>query len=161
MNSRRLTRACPAPPPATQPHLVTRNSRRSCSASCPRRSIVSAQTRALIGAGTASYCNMRCWPNDVRYVTGKAQVSTTFLLYPGEFNRSAQHLLILLDGGITYGNHGHSWKQKPNYWGRWKNGQSVLAISRGLERRNKTGVQRSWLSMEVWRRRHVAELLRR
>ena len=25
---------------------------------------------------------------------------------------------------------------------RWKNGQSVLAISRALERRNKTGVQR-------------------
>src|SRR6516165_9426738 len=33
-------------------------------------------------------------------------------------------------------------KQKDELWGRWKNGQSVLAISRALERRNKTGVQR-------------------
>jgi len=35
-----------------------------------------------------------------------------------------------------------TWKQKAELWERWKNGQSVLAISRGLERRNKTGVQR-------------------
>ena len=33
-------------------------------------------------------------------------------------------------------------KQKDELWERWKNGQSVLAISRALERRNKTGVQR-------------------
>ena len=33
-------------------------------------------------------------------------------------------------------------KQKAELWERWKNGQSVLAISRALERRNKTGVQR-------------------
>src|SRR6202045_3552259 len=33
-------------------------------------------------------------------------------------------------------------KQKAELWVRWKNGQSVLAISRALERRNKTGVQR-------------------
>src|SRR5207342_31275 len=33
-------------------------------------------------------------------------------------------------------------KQKTELWERWKNGQSVSAISRGLERRNKTGVQR-------------------
>jgi transposase, IS30 family len=33
-------------------------------------------------------------------------------------------------------------KQKDELWERWKNGQSVLAISRTLERRNKTGVQR-------------------
>ena len=31
-------------------------------------------------------------------------------------------------------------KQKGELWERWKNGQSVLAISRALERRNKTGV---------------------
>ena len=35
-----------------------------------------------------------------------------------------------------------TWKQEAELWERWKNGQSVLAISRGLERRNKTGVQR-------------------
>ena len=35
-----------------------------------------------------------------------------------------------------------TWKQKAELWERRKNGQSVLAISRGLERRNKTGVQR-------------------
>src|SRR5277367_2324513 len=33
-------------------------------------------------------------------------------------------------------------KQKAELWERWKNGQSVLAISRALDRRNKTGVQR-------------------
>src|SRR6267378_4021479 len=33
-------------------------------------------------------------------------------------------------------------KQKDELWERWKNGQSVLAISRALERRNKTDVQR-------------------
>jgi DNA-binding NarL/FixJ family response regulator len=33
-------------------------------------------------------------------------------------------------------------KQKAELWKRWKNGQSVLAISRALERRNKTGIQR-------------------
>ena len=32
-------------------------------------------------------------------------------------------------------------KQKSGLWERWKSGQSVLAISRALERRNKTGVQ--------------------
>jgi len=32
-------------------------------------------------------------------------------------------------------------KQKAELWERWKNGQSVLAISRSLERRNKSGVQ--------------------
>src|SRR6187455_3506724 len=35
-----------------------------------------------------------------------------------------------------------TWKQKAELWERWKNGQSVLAISPGLERRNTTGVQR-------------------
>src|SRR2546423_12877213 len=33
-------------------------------------------------------------------------------------------------------------KQKDELWERWKNGQSVLASSRALERRSKTGVQR-------------------
>ena len=51
-------------------------------------------------------------------------------------------------------------KQKDELWERWKNGQRVLAISRALERRNKTGVQRSWLSMEGSLRRRVAELWR-
>src|SRR5688572_1902182 len=32
-------------------------------------------------------------------------------------------------------------KQKTELWERWKSGQSVLAISRALERRNKSGVQ--------------------
>lgn len=32
--------------------------------------------------------------------------------------------------------------QKADLWERWKNGQSVSAISRALERRNKTGVER-------------------
>src|SRR6185436_13974411 len=33
-------------------------------------------------------------------------------------------------------------KQKDELWERWKQGQSISAISRALERRNKTGVQR-------------------
>jgi IS30 family transposase len=33
-------------------------------------------------------------------------------------------------------------QQKAELWERWKNGQSVAAISRALERRNKTGVER-------------------
>ena len=32
--------------------------------------------------------------------------------------------------------------QKSELWERWKNGQSAAAISRALERRNKTGVER-------------------
>ena len=32
--------------------------------------------------------------------------------------------------------------QKAELWERWKNGQSVAAISRALERRNKTGIER-------------------
>ena len=32
--------------------------------------------------------------------------------------------------------------QKAELWERWKNGQSASAISRALERKNKTGVER-------------------
>lgn len=32
--------------------------------------------------------------------------------------------------------------QKVELWERWKQGHSISAISRALERRNKTGVQR-------------------
>ena len=35
-----------------------------------------------------------------------------------------------------------TWKQKAELWERWKNGRVLLAISRGLERRNKTRIQR-------------------
>ena len=31
--------------------------------------------------------------------------------------------------------------QKAELWERWKNGQSAAAISRALERKNKTGVE--------------------
>ena len=33
-------------------------------------------------------------------------------------------------------------QQKADLWERWRNGQSAAAISRALERRNKTGVER-------------------
>ena len=33
-------------------------------------------------------------------------------------------------------------EQKTELWERWKQGHSISAISRALERRNKTGVQR-------------------
>src|SRR5258705_12078036 len=53
-------------------------------------------------------------------------------------------------------------KQKDELWERWKNGQSVLAISRALERRNKTGVRRivalNGGIAPAPRRRAVAEL---
>jgi hypothetical protein len=39
--------------------------------------------------------------------------------------------------------------QKSELWERWKNGQSAAAISRALDRKNKTGVERrSSYSME-------------
>ena len=47
--------------------------------------------------------------------------------------------------------------QKGELWERWKNGQSAAAISRALERRNKTGVERSWYSMEGSCRRCAGE----
>jgi hypothetical protein len=35
-----------------------------------------------------------------------------------------------------------TWQQRAELWERWRNGQSTAAISRALERRNKTGVER-------------------
>src|SRR3984885_2085317 len=53
-------------------------------------------------------------------------------------------------------------KQKAELWERWKNGQSVLAISRALERRNKCGIHRIVAVhggiAQVPRRRAVAAL---
>jgi hypothetical protein len=46
--------------------------------------------------------------------------------------------------------------QKAELWERWKNGQSAAAISRALERKNKTGVER-WYSMEGSGRRRAGE----
>ena len=52
-------------------------------------------------------------------------------------------------------------KQKDELWERWKNGQSVLAISRALERAGtRPASSGSWLSMEGSLRRRVAELWR-
>src|SRR6202035_4296799 len=60
------------------------------------------------------------------------------------FNRSAQHLLIyevrrcaMVTSRIWF-----TAAQKAELWERWKNGQSAAAISRALERKNKTGVER-------------------
>ena len=41
--------------------------------------------------------------------------------------------------------------QKAELWERWKKGQSIAAISRALERRNKSGVQR--IVILPWRHR--------
>ena len=60
----------------------------------------------------------------------------------GDLNRSTQHLLILLDKEVADGDVTDIVHGEAEGWERWKNGQSVLAISRALERRNKTGVQR-------------------
>lgn len=55
-----------------------------------------------------------------------------------------QHLLILLDEEVSHADVTDIFhcKAEGELWERWKNGQSVLAISRALERRNKTDVQR-------------------
>ena len=62
----------------------------------------------------------------------------------GRFNRSAQHLLVLLDQGVAHGDitdmvHGSA---EGGAVERWKSGSSAAAISRALDRRNKTGVLR-------------------
>src|SRR6516164_1275765 len=64
----------------------------------------------------------------------------------GGFNGSAQHLLIFfgLDEGCRMVT-SRIWftaQQKADLWERWRNGQSAAAISRALERRNKTGVEK-------------------
>src|SRR5215468_11259659 len=74
---------------------------------------------------------------------------------PGEFNRSAQHLLDeeVAHGDVTDMVHGGAEVRT-----RWKNGQSVLAISLALERRNKIGVRRIVvLNGGIAFRRRVAE----
>ena len=38
-------------------------------------------------------------------------------------------------------------QQKAELWERWKNEQSISAISRALERRNKTAALRPWWSV--------------
>jgi hypothetical protein len=52
--------------------------------------------------------------------------------------------------------------QRTELWERWKNGQSAAAISRTLDRKNKTGVERivvlhGWI-MPAPRRRALAAL---
>jgi hypothetical protein len=42
--------------------------------------------------------------------------------------------------------------QKAELWERWKNGQSAAAISRALERKNKTGVERTPLTPHLYGR---------
>src|SRR5262245_46413892 len=66
------------------------------------------------------------------------------LLPRGGFNRSAQHLLVFLDQGVAMVT-SRIWftaAQKAELWERWNSGSSAAAISRALDRRNKTGVLR-------------------
>src|SRR5262249_892671 len=59
------------------------------------------------------------------------------------FNRSTQHLLILLE--VAMEGNARTWftpKQRAELWERWKSGQCVADIARALERRNKSGVYR-------------------
>ena len=70
--------------------------------------------------------------------------SAPFPLFPGGFNRSAQHLLILRGEEVCHDDvadlvHGSA---EGELWERWKNGQSAAAISRALARKNKTGGER-------------------
>ena len=41
--------------------------------------------------------------------------------------------------------------QKAELWERWKNGQSAAAISRALERKDKTGVDVKPTCVQAWR----------
>jgi hypothetical protein len=62
----------------------------------------------------------------------------------GGFNRSTQHLLILLDEEVSMVT-SRTWftpQQRSELWERWKGGQCVADIARALERRNKSGVYR-------------------
>src|SRR6476469_36249 len=62
----------------------------------------------------------------------------------GGFNRSPQHLLILLDEEVSMVT-SRTWftpQQRSELWERWKGGQCVADIARALERRNKSGVYR-------------------
>src|ERR1700722_18913069 len=73
--------------------------------------------------------------------------SSECLLSAGEFNWSAQHFLTLLILGIrrcamVTSRIRFTAAQKAELWERWKNGQNPAAISRALERKNKTGVER-------------------
>ena len=53
-------------------------------------------------------------------------------------------------------------QQRAELWERWKNGQSVSAISRALDRRNKTGVERiAFLNRGELRRPRAGELCER
>src|ERR1700692_1826917 len=65
-------------------------------------------------------------------------------LLAGGFNWSAQHLLIWRSGrwGMVTSRIWVTARQKAELWERWRNGLSVAAISRVLDRRNKTGVLR-------------------
>src|SRR4249919_520233 len=65
-------------------------------------------------------------------------------LLGGGFNRSTQHLLILLDEEVSMVT-SRTWftpQQRSELWERWKGGQCVADIARALERRNKSGVYR-------------------
>src|SRR5262249_8023327 len=64
---------------------------------------------------------------------------------PRGFNRSTQHLLILLDWEVAMEGNARTWftpKQRAELWERWKSGQCVADIARALGRRNKSGVYR-------------------
>ena len=65
-------------------------------------------------------------------------------LCPGGLNRSTQHLLASLDQGwlMVTSRIWFTAAQKAELWERWKSGSSAAAISRALDRRNKTGVLR-------------------
>src|SRR6516165_2497767 len=61
----------------------------------------------------------------------------------GGFNRSTQHLLILLEKEVCDGGDCTDMVHvRAELWERWKNGQCVADIARALARRNKSGVYR-------------------
>src|SRR5215471_13950705 len=76
-------------------------------------------------------------------ITGRMRRPMSALLRG--FNRSTQHLLILLDWEVAMEGNARTWftpKQRAELWERWKSGQCVADIARALERRNKSGVYR-------------------
>ena len=73
---------------------------------------------------------------DAQFQYGSADQSER-ALHGGGFNRSAQHLLILRKARRCAMVTSRIWftaAQKAELWERWKNGKSVVAISRALEK---------------------------
>ena len=83
--------------------------------------------------------------------------------YPGEFNGSAQHLLILLDGELSHADVTDiiHLEAEDRTVGAVEERTKRVGHLPGAGKEEQDRRPAEWLSMEAWRRRHVAELWRR